>query len=97
MVANKSECEETKLSRGSTYRVTSKGSGPEPIVTIGIFKGYTSFGHDTALSILVDPEKEGEPGKMRFVPCTTVLAVDVITFKQEEKEKEKEEAKVYFG
>jgi hypothetical protein len=97
MVNNKQECEETKLSRGSTYRVTSKGSGPEPIVTTGIFKGYTSFGHDTALSILMDPEKEGEPGKMRFVPCTTVLAVDVLAFKQEEKEKEKEEAKVYFG
>jgi hypothetical protein len=45
----------------------------------------------------MDPEKEGEPGKMRFVPCTTVLAVDVLSFKQEEKEKEKDEAKVYFG
>ncbi len=97
MATIKPEGEETKLSRGSTYRVTSKGSGPEPIVTVGTFKGYTSFGQDTALSILMGPEKEGEPGKMRFVPCTTVLAVDVITFKQEEKEKEKEEAKVYFG
>jgi hypothetical protein len=97
MVANKSESEETNLSRGSTFRVTSKGSGPEPIVTFGLFKGYTSFGHDTALSILMDSEKQGEPGKMRFIPCTMVLAVDVITFKQEEKEKEKEEAKVYFG
>ena len=45
----------------------------------------------------MDSEKEGEPWKMRFVPCMMVLAVDVITFKQEEKEKEKEEAKVYFG
>ncbi len=97
MVASKPSNEETKLSRGSVYRVTSKGSGPEPMITIGVFKGYTSFGHDTALSILMDTEKEGEPGKMRFIPCTTVLAVDVLTFKQEEKEKEKEEAKVYFG
>ena len=97
MAANKPECEETKLSRGSTYRVTSKGSGPEPMVTKGIFKGYSSFGHDTALSILMDPEKEGEAGMMRFIPCTSVLAVDVLAFKQEEKEKEKEEAKVYFG
>jgi hypothetical protein len=97
MASSKQENEETKLSRGSVYRVTSKGSGPEPIVTTGIFKGYASFGHDTALSILIDPEKAGEQGKMRFVPCTTVLAVDVLTFKQEEKEKEKDEAKVYFG
>ena len=96
MVVNKNN-EETTLSRGSVYRITSKGSGPEPIVTTGIFKGYTSFGHDTALSILMQPEREGEPGMMRHVPCATVLAVDVLTFKQEEKEKEKEEAKVYFG
>jgi hypothetical protein len=97
MVVNKQSNEETTLSRGSVYRVTSKGSGPEPIITIGVFKGYTSFGHDTALSILMESEKELEQGKMRFVPCTTVLAVDVLTFKQEEKEKEKDEAKVYFG
>jgi hypothetical protein len=97
MAANKTNNEETTLSRGSVYRVVSKGSGPEPIITIGIFKGYTSFGHDTALSILMDPEKEGEAGKVRFVPCTTVLALDVLTYKQEEKAKEKEEVKVYFG
>jgi hypothetical protein len=97
MAANKPNNEETTLSRGSVYRVVSKGSGPEPIITIGIFKGYTSFGHDTALSILMDPEKEGEIGKVRFIPCPTVLAVDVLTYKQEEKAKEKEEAKVYFG
>jgi hypothetical protein len=97
MVANKPNNEETTLSRGSVYRVMSKGSGPEPIITIGIFKGYTSFGHDTALSILMDPEKEGGQGMVRFVPSAAVLAVDVLTFKQEEKAKEKEEAKVYFG
>ncbi|MDD1743834.1 MAG: hypothetical protein LUO85_04325 [Methanomassiliicoccales archaeon] len=97
MASNKQENEETKLSRGSIYRVMSKGSGPEPIVTTGTFKGYTAFGHDTALSILIDPEKVGEPGMMRFIPCTTVLAVDVLAFKQEEKEKDKDEAKVYFG
>jgi hypothetical protein len=45
----------------------------------------------------MDPEKAGEQGMMRFVPCTTVLAVDVLTFKQEEKENDKDEAKVYFG
>jgi hypothetical protein len=97
MAAAKSNNEETTLSRGSIYRVVSKGSGPEPMITVGVFKGYTSFGHDTALSILMDPEKEGEQGKVRFLPCTTVLAVDVLTYKQEEKAKEKEEAKVYFG
>jgi hypothetical protein len=97
MAASKPNNEETTLSRGSIYRVVSKGSGPEPMITVGVFKGYTSFGHDTALSILMDPEKEGEQSKVRFIPCTTILAVDVLTYKQEEKAKEKEESKVYFG
>jgi len=85
------------MTKGSRYKVVSRGSGPEPIQTVGIFKGYTAFGHDSALSIQLDPEKEGEQGLIRIIPCMTVLAIDVITFKPEEKLEEKEEVKVYFG
>jgi hypothetical protein len=85
------------LTKGSRYRITSKGSGDPPLVTVGLFKGYTAFGHDSALSMLLDPEREGEPGMVRLIPCLTVLAVDVISFKPEERSEEKEEVKVYFG
>jgi hypothetical protein len=34
---------------------------------------------------------------VRLIPCLTVLAVDVISFKPEERSEEKEEVKVYFG
>jgi len=85
------------LTKGSRYRIISKGSGESPMTTVGIFKGYTSFGHDSALSMQLDPEKEGEQGMVRLVPCLTVLVIDIINFKPEEKVQEKEEVKVYFG
>lgn len=85
------------LTKGSRYRVLSKGSGDQPLESVGVFKGYTAFGHDSALSLLMDAEREGEPGRTRLIPCLTVLAVDVIEFKPEEKVEEKDEVKVYFN
>lgn len=85
------------LTKGSRYRIISKGSGETPMTTIGVFKGYTSFGHDSALSVQLDPEKEGEQGVVRLIPCLTVLTIDILTFKPEEKVEEKEETKAYFG
>jgi hypothetical protein len=85
------------MTKGSRYRIVSKGSGMEPFVSSGTFKGYTAFGHDTALTILLDPEKEGETPMTRIIPCNAVLAIDVLSFKPEDKQDEKEEVKVYFG
>jgi hypothetical protein len=85
------------MAKGSRYRFVSKGSGTEPFVSTGIFKGYTAFGHDTALTVLLDPEKEGEAPLTRIIPCNAVLAIDVLFFKPEDKQEEKEEVKVYFG
>lgn len=95
--ANKQAEDVVGLTKGSRYKVTSKGSGEAPLVTVGVFKGYTAFGHDSALSLLLDPESEVGQGMVRLIPCLTVLAVDVIVFKPEEKPEEKEEVKVYFG
>jgi hypothetical protein len=91
------EGKEMSVTKGSRYRVISKGSGPEPIITLGVFKGYTAFGHDTALVMQMDPENEGESGLTRLIPAMVVLAVDILSFRPEEKEKDKEEVKVYFG
>jgi len=85
------------MTKGSRYRFVSKGSGADPFVSIGTFKGYTAFGHDTALTILLDPEKEGETPFTRIIPCNAVLTIDVLSFKPEDKQEEKEEVKVYFG
>jgi hypothetical protein len=85
------------MTKGSRYRLVSKGSGTEPFVSVGTFKGYTVFGHDSALTILLDPEKEGEAPLTRIIPCNAVLAIDVLSFRPEDKQEEKDEVKVYFG
>jgi hypothetical protein len=95
--SNKQADEVIGLTKGSRYRIISKGSGDTPMTTIGVFKGYTAFGHDSALSMQLDPEKEGVPGLVRLVPCLTVLTIDILSFKPEEKVEEKEEVKIYFG
>ncbi len=95
MAPNKSE-EAITLTRGSRYKVISRGSGPEPIVTIGVFKGYAAFGHDSALTMEV-VGKEGEAPVLRLLPCLAVLSVDVLEFKPEDKAKEKTEADTYIG
>ncbi|HXZ23924.1 MAG TPA: hypothetical protein VEH08_04235 [Methanomassiliicoccales archaeon] len=95
MAQNKNE-EAITLTRGSRYRVISRGSGPEPIVTVGVFKGYASFGHDTALTMEVQGS-EGENPILRLLPCLAVLSVDVLEFKPEDKAKEKTEADTYIG
>jgi hypothetical protein len=86
------------LTKGSHYRVVSRGSGPEPIVTVGVFRGYTQFGNDSALSMELESEKDGPSPMVRILPCLTVLAIDVLSFKPEDKEKEKKkEADGYIG
>jgi len=86
------------LTKGSRYRVVSRGSGSEPIVTVGVFRGYTQFGNDSALSMEFESEKDGPSPMVRILPCLTVLAIDVLSFKSEDKEKEKKkEADGYIG
>jgi hypothetical protein len=84
------------LTKGSRYRIISRGNEDHPLKTIGEFRGYTQFGNDSAICMLQDPEKVGEPGVTRIIPCVMVLAIEVLVHKQEER-KEKEEPKVYFG
>ena len=88
-VAKPQQAEETNLTKGSKYKIVSRGSGPEPIVTIGTFKGYTQFGNDSALAVETEPETQGEKGLVRIIPCLTVLAIDVLSFKPEEKDQKK--------
>lgn len=86
------------LTKGSRYKVVSRGSGPEAVVTVGVFRGYTQIGNDSALSMELESEKDGMPPMVRILPCLAVLAIDVLTFKPEEKEKEKKkEADGYIG
>ena len=91
------ETTEPNLTRGSKWKVVSSGGHGEPIVSSGIFKGYVAFGHDSAISIELDPSHGEDAGRVRVIPCAVVLSLDLIAIKREEEEKGGEERGVYFG
>ena len=87
----------TKLTKGSKYRVLSKGDSNNNIITIGEFTGYIQFGQDSAIQIVqrgLDPEIEGVT---RIIPLTAVLYIDVLDMKEEEEVKKKVSPMVSYG
>jgi len=93
------------LTTGSLLSIRSADKGEEPLVTRGTFRGYVSLGGDQAISIelegTVEDGTEGTPeakGKIRLIPCATVLSLDIITSAKPEEEKKSQESRpVYFG
>ncbi len=88
---------EPNLTKGSKCRIVSRGDEEHPIVTVGEFRGYVAFGHDSAISIELDASHGEDAGRIRMIPCVAVLSLDLIHMKEEEKEERKEERGVYFG
>lgn len=85
---------EPTFTKGSKYRIMSKGPGDDFLVSVGEFKGYTSFGNGNAISIELDPES-GMSGT-RIIPLVVIFAIDVIESKEQEEE-DAEATRVYFG
>jgi len=85
------------LTKGSKCRVTSRGDEERQLVSVGEFRGYVAFGHDSAISIELDTSHGEEAGRIRIIPCGAVLSLDLIHMKEEEKEERKEELGIYFG
>ena len=85
---------EPAFTKGSKYRIMSKGPGDEFLVSTGVFKHYTSFGNGTAICIELDLD-EGQGG-IRIIPLMAIYAIDVIESKEPEKE-DTEATRVYFG
>ncbi len=69
--------DEFKLTRGSTYEVTSIRTREETLTTEGTFKGVTSMGSVDALVLDVD-------GSTRLVPTHMVVKIDVVEAAGEE-------------
>jgi hypothetical protein len=89
---------EFQMTIGSKYRVRSLESREKPLISQGIFKGYTAFGHTDALVMELD-ESHGEgQGRVRIIPAHMVVAIDVLLTAEgtDAKEKEKETSR-YFG
>ena len=88
-----------KLIPGSRYRVLSMMTRDDPLVSEGIFKGYTVVGNSDALCMEIEADEEG-PGKgpkgkakkgskhkfLRLIPSNMVIAVDILIQAKEKKE-----------
>lgn len=81
----------TKLTRGSHYRLTLALGGGGTIEVHGEFVGYLQYGSDMALTMRI------EGGALRVVPSRSVLFLDILDAKEEEKEERAKESEVYFG
>lgn len=86
--------ENYSLVKGSVYRVTSAGSAESAIETEGEFIGYQQFGDESAIAVRISTGKEA--GKVRIVPCSAVLYVDVIKQVKEPKQTNPKGEKVEF-
>jgi len=84
------------FTRGSRYRIMSKGPKDDFLITTGEFKGYRTFGNENAIVIEMVGSEEGEKGALRIIPMVAIFAIDVIESKKEEKE-DNEATRVYFG
>ncbi len=87
--------EEIVLTEGSKYRVKSLEAKDKPMVTHGIFKGYTAIGSNEGICIELDESYKDAAGRLRDIPTHMNLSIDVIKVKKE-KDKKEERPSTYF-
>jgi len=90
------EKEAIVLSVGSRYRVKSLEARDKPLVTSGIFLGYTAIGHDEGMCIELDSMHEDKVGKVRVIPTHAIVSIDIIEAVGKE-EKKTADAGTMFG
>jgi hypothetical protein len=73
-------------------RVHSAGPDEKAIVSTGIFRGLVSIGGDNALAIELEEGEKDEKGRIRLVPISALLAIDILEAAKAEEEKRNEPA-----
>ena len=63
---------------GSRVTVRSAGPEDEAIVSNGLFRGFVSIGGDSALAVELDGSGHEEKGRIRLVPLSALLAIDIV-------------------
>lgn len=63
---------------GSRVVVRSAGPEEEAIVSAGVFRSLVSIGGDNALAVELDGSVHEEKGRIRLVPLSALLAIDII-------------------
>ena len=87
MKKEEDEDEGIVISPGSRLRITSLESRDNPLITHGIFIGYTAIAHDEGLCIKLDESHKELAGKLRIIPVHVIVSIDVVeTVDTEEKE-----------
>lgn len=76
-----------QMTVGSEYKITSMESRDKPLVTKGIFKGYTMIGEIDSLCMELDSSYKEMKGKTRVIPSHMIISIDIISAAKEEKKK----------
>jgi hypothetical protein len=84
-----------KLTKGSRYRVLSKGESTAAILSEGEFLGYVQFGQDSGLLLDLDPKEDR--ARLRIIPMANILYIDILVTKEEEEGKKKDVPLVSYG
>jgi hypothetical protein len=87
----------TKLTKGSRYRIVSKGDSTAYITSAGEFMGYIQFGQDSGLLLKLIGLNPDLDGTMRIIPSMTVLYIDILEVKEEEEVRKKDVPLVSYG
>lgn len=86
--------EKIQLTVGSRYKIASMESRDKPLITRGIFRGYTLIGDIDSLCMELDGSHKGLKGKIRVIPSQMIISIDIISAAKEEK---KENESIYVG
>jgi hypothetical protein len=78
------------LTVGSKVSIRSASGGDEVFISDGTFRGLVSVGGDSSLAIELDGSSKGEKGRIRLIPLSAVLSVDVLQAMKVEQEKRAE-------
>ncbi len=76
----------------SRYRVESLASRDNPLITEGVFKGFTHVGNGVVAIALQTDE-----GKRRIIPTHMILAIDILSVPETVEEEDERESKAYFS
>ena len=76
----------------SRYRVESLASRDNPLITEGIFRGFTHVGNGV-VAIALDTDE----GLRRIIPTHMILAIDVLSVPERVEEEDERESKAYFS
>jgi hypothetical protein len=87
----------SKLTKGSKYRIISRGGKDEQFNSTGEFMGYVQFGQDSGVCIKLQSDDSDLNGVLRIIPSMSVLVIDVLDYKHEEDRLKKEPDSIFYN